>query len=108
MEVLNRKEKIYKKAMISFEKLDSLIALAIILRENPEKKEIKISSLLTEEKNLGKLFNLDMESLVKILYNLERLEYIKVVRTAGLDVIRVEKDIDYLTAIKEYYNSINN
>jgi len=49
-----------------------------------------------------------MESLVKILYNLERLEYIKVVRTAGLDVIRVEKDIDYLTAIKEYYNSINN
>lgn len=108
VEVLNRKEKIYKKAMISLEKLDSLIALAIILRENPEKKEIKISSLLTEEKNLGKLFNLDMESLVKILYNLERLEYIKVVRTAGLDVIRVEKDIDYLTAIKEYYNSINN
>lgn len=108
IDVVKKKEKIYKKSMISFERLNSLIVLAIILKENPEKKEIKISSLLTEEKSMGKIFNLDIELLLKLLYNLERMEYIKVIRTAGLDVIRIEKNIDYLTAISEYYNSINN
>lgn len=108
LEVVNKKEKIYKKAMITFENLNPFIALAIILKEYPEKKEIKISSLLTEERSIGKVFNLDMETLIKILYSLERMGYIKVVRTAGLDIIRIEKDIDYLIAIKEYYSSINN
>ena len=73
LEVVNKKEKIYKKAMINFENLNPFIALAIILKEYPEKKEIKISSLLTEERSIGKVFNLDMETLIKILYSLERM-----------------------------------
>lgn len=108
LEVVNKKEKIYKKAIITFEKLHPLIALAIILKGHPEQREIKISSLFTEERSIGKVFNLDMETLIKILYTLERMGYIKVIRTAGLDIIRVEKEIDYLVAIKEYYSSINN
>lgn len=108
LEVVNKKEKIYKKAIITFEKLHPLIALAIILKGHPEQREIKISSLFTEERSIGKVFNLDMETLIKILYTLERMGYIKVIRTAGLDIIRLEKEIDYLMAIKEYYSSINN
>ena len=49
-----------------------------------------------------------MINLIQVLYKLERAGYIKVIRTAGLDVIRLEKDIDYITAIKEYYNLLNN
>lgn len=108
LEVVNKKEKIYKKSMISSEKLNPLIILAIILKEYPEKKEIRISSLLIEERSIGKIFNLDMENLIKILYKLEKLEYVKVVRTAGLDVVRIEKELDYLSVIQEYYNTINN
>lgn len=108
LEVLNKREKIYKKSPISFEKINPLIALAIILKENIGKKEIKISSILTAEGSLGKLFNMDMELLIKILYRLERMGYVKVVRTAGLDIVRIEQDIDYILAIKKYYFSINN
>ena len=108
LNVMNKKDKIYKKTSIDVEKLNPLIALAIILKENPERKEIKISSILSEERGLGKLFNLDMINLIQVLYKLERAGYIKVIRTAGLDVIRLEKDIDYITAIKEYYNLLNN
>lgn len=108
LEVVSKKEKIYKKSMISSEKLNPLIILAIILKEYPEKKEVRISSLLIEEKSIGKIFNLDMENLIKILYKLEKLEYVKVVRTAGLDVVRIEKELDYLSVIQEYYNTINN
>ena len=105
---MNKKDKIYKKTSIDVEKLNPLIALAIILKENPERKEIKISSILSEERGLGKLFNLDMINLIQVLYKLERAGYIKVIRTAGLDVIRLEKDIDYITATKEYDNLLNN
>lgn len=107
IDILDKKEKIYKKVPIVFEKLHPLIILAIILKEYPDKKELKISSLLDEDKSIGKIFNLDMINLLKILYILERMEYIKVIRTAGLDVIRIETNMDYISTVKEYYNSIN-
>lgn len=108
IDIANKKEKIYKKTTISIENLNPLIALSIILYEYPEKKEIKISSILGEERGLGKLFNLDIVNLLKILYSLERRKYIKVVRTAGLDVVRVIKDVNYLDCVVEYYNSMKN
>ena len=108
IDIVNKKEKIYKKAPILIENLNPLIVLAMILYEYPNKKEIKISALLSEERGIGKLFNLDIINLLKLLYSLERKNYIKVVRTAGLDVIRVTKDIDYLQCISEYYNSMKN
>ena len=108
VDIVNKKEKIYKKAPILIENLNPLIVLAMILYEYPNKKEIKISTLLSEERGIGKLFNLDIINLLKLLYSLERKNYIKVVRTAGLDVIRVTKDIDYLHCISEYYNSMKN
>ena len=33
--------------------------------------------------------------------------YIKVVRTAGLDVIRIAKPMTFLECVEEYYKAIN-
>lgn len=71
------------------------------------KTEIKISELLTQEKSIGKLFNLDILSLSKILDSLEKLNLITVIRTAGLDVIKLKKKLTFIDSLELYYKSIN-
>ena len=96
----------YKKVMIKEALLPDLIALAIIIKNANGNKEIKISTLLNKSKSLGKVFNLDMVRIINILYRLEKKGYVKVIRTAGLDVVQIVTDKDYLDCIKEYYQTL--
>ena len=70
-------------------------------------KEIKISSLQNDKLNIGKIFNLEIISLTSILYELELLGYIKVVRTAGLDIIKINGDFSFISSVEEYYKMLN-
>ena len=97
----------YKKVMIKETLLPDLIALAIILKSSNGNKEIKISNLLNEHKSLGKAFNLDMVRIINILYRLEKKNYVKVIRTAGLDVVKILTDMDYDECVKEYYKILD-
>ena len=76
--------------------------------------EIKISSILNDKYNIGKIFNLDIITLTAILNKIELMEYIKVIRTAGLDIIRLNNSIQgkthadkFLWCVGKYYESIN-
>ena len=71
------------------------------------KEEIKISSIQNDPCNAGKIFNLDIITLTALLYKIELMGYIKVIRTAGLDVIRITKDISFIECIEDYYKAIN-
>ncbi|MGI6563883.1 MAG: hypothetical protein ACOX3Q_15260 [Clostridia bacterium] len=42
-----------------------------------------------------------------LLNRLELMGYIKVIRTAGLDVISIEKKMNFIECIKEYYKRLN-
>ena len=53
-------------------------------------------------------FNLDAITMLDVLYQIERLNKIKINRTAGLDVIRILDDLDFQDCVDAYYNSINN
>lgn len=108
IDISNRKEKLYKKATPKKDTLPPLIVLAVILDQANGETSIKISSLQNDENNVGKVFNLDIITLTALLNKIELLGYIKVVRTAGLDIIRIEKPIGFLECVKEYYKSINN
>ena len=100
-------ERIYKKTAVKETYLPDLVALSIILKNSESQKEIKISSILKNENSLGKIFNLDIIRLMNTLYRLEAKGYIKVIRTAGLDVIQVITDMDYLDCIRHYYEKLN-
>ena len=97
----------YKKVMIKEALLPDLIALALIIRSANESKEIKISSLLNNSKSIGKVFNLDMVRIINILYRLEKKGYVKVIRTAGLDILQIITDMDYCECIKHYYEKLD-
>ncbi len=99
--------RIYRKCTPKNENIPDLIALYAILNQIGEQKEVKISLLQNSNNSIGKIFLLDTLSLLHILYQLERAGYIKVVRTAGLDVIRISTDLTPEECVKQYYSELN-
>ena len=69
--------------------------------------EIKLSELLDAPYAPGKIFNLDSVALLAKLYELENDGFIRIIRTAGLDVIRLcDPDVAAIDCLKHYYELI--
>jgi hypothetical protein len=99
--------RIYRKCTPKNENIPEMIALFVILKQIGDQKEVKISILQNSTNSIGKIFLLDTLGLLHILYQLESAGYIKVVRTAGLDVIRILTDLTPEECVKEYYSELN-
>ncbi len=107
VDIANKKAKTYKKSVPKLDSIHPLVVLAVITDQAKGQKQIKISSIQNDKCNAGKVFNLDIITLTSLLNKLELMGYIKVVRTAGLDVINIERKIDFLGCVNEYYASLN-
>lgn len=107
IDLIDKKNKTYRKATPKKEMIHPLIALAIIVDNAKDKKEIKISEIQNDIGNLGKVFNLDIIILTSLLYDLELMGLLKVVRTAGLDVVKLTNEMSFLDCVQEYYSRIN-
>lgn len=107
VDVVDKKNKTYRKVTPKKDTVHPLVALAIIIDQAQGNQEIKISSIHNDKCNLGKIFNLDIIALTNILTKIELMGYIQVVRTAGLDVIRIQREMDFLECVQEYYTQIN-
>lgn len=101
------KNKYYRKVSPKADSIPELIALAVILKCASENREIRFSTILTDKNSLGKVFFLDNIAMMNILYKLDMLGYIKVVRTAGLDVVRILTDLDFHSCVRKYYEELN-
>ena len=108
IDIANKKQKVYKKSIPKKDTLHPLILLSVIVDQAKGQNEIKISVIQNDSYNAGKVFNLDIITLTNLLYKIELMGYIKVIRTAGLDVVRIEEEIDFLGCIRKYYQAINN
>ena len=107
IDISNKKNKIYRKVSPKKETIHPLVVFAVIIDQACGAKEIKISSLQNDKLNIGKMFNLNIISLTSILYELELLGFIKVVRTAGLDIIKINGDFSFISSVEEYYKMLN-
>lgn len=107
VDVIDKKKGLYKKIVPKLDLLPDMILLAAIINANSGVKEIKISTLQNEKKQIGKLFNLDSISLINALYRLEKTGFIRVIRTAGLDVIQITTDMSFCDCAMAYYRELN-
>lgn len=107
VDIVNKKAKTYKKSVPKIDSIHPLVVLAVIIDQAKGEKQIKISSIQNDKCNAGKVFNLDIITLTSLLNKIELMGYIKIVRTAGLDFIDIERKIDFLGCVKEYYGAIN-
>jgi hypothetical protein len=114
VDIVNKKAKIYKKCIPKINDIHPIIVLAVIADNFNDSNEIKISSILNDSSNAGKIFNMDIITLTIILNRIELMGYIKINRTAGLDVIQLNDaihgethDEKFLWCVNEYYRVIN-
>lgn len=112
LDVDNRGKKTFKKKQASLSDLDALLVLYAILkqlsyRSADESNEISLDDLLNGVRSPGKLFNLDSVSLLTLLYELEDGGYLRVIRTAGMDSVRIgDKVLTPEGCLAEYYELI--
>lgn len=106
VDIANRKQKTYKKMIPSEESLDPWIALAVIVEQAKGKMEISLNELLTASQNIGKVFNLDAITMLSVLRQIENIGMIKIIRTAGLDIIQLTENITFDECIANYYEFI--
>ena len=110
VDIVDKKKKIYRKVTPKKGTLHPLIVLAVIVdqaKQNESGTEIKINSILTDKKNAGKIFSLDVITLTEILYDLQKHGYIKVNRTAGLDVIKLNEQFTFESIAEAYNESLS-
>lgn len=100
------KGKTYKKAIPFVNTFNPWVVLAIIFEQADGKTEIGLNELLTAPKNIGKVFNLDAITMLDILHTVEKTGVIKIVRTAGLDIIKIEQPHTFMECVNTYYQTI--
>lgn len=107
IDIVDKNKKIYRKVTPSAENIDSWILLAVIMDQAGEKEEVGLNELLNSPKNIGKVFNLDVITMIDALHEAEKTGTIKIIRTAGLDIIRIKKAYSFNDCVENYYSQIN-
>ena len=57
--------------------------------------------------NIGRVFNLDAITMLELLRKVEKTGEIKIIRTAGLDIIRINEQRTFQECVDVYYGRIN-
>lgn len=107
IDILNRKQKTYKKSIPAASSLNPWVVLAVIVDQAEGRDEIGLNELLTKPCNIGKVFNLDAITMLDVLHEIENLGPIKIIRTAGLDVIHLNTQLTFEDCVKKYYETID-
>lgn len=107
VDVLSKTRRTYKKTTPPISSIHPWIAMAVIQDQAQGRKEISLNELLTAPCNIGKVFNLDALAMLDLLRKVERLGEVKIIRTAGLDVIHILSDKDFQECVNAYYASLD-
>jgi len=107
IDIANRAKKTYKKSIPSAKSFNPWVVLAVIMDQAEGRDEISLNELLTKPCNIGKVFNLDAITMLDILHSLENKGMIKIIRTAGLDVIHLNQKLSLIDCVKKYYETID-
>lgn len=107
IDILSKDKKTYRKSIPMASAINPWVALAVIVEQANGRQEISLNELLTAPCNIGHVFNLDAITMLDILYQVEQLGEIKINRTAGLDVIRILRNLDFQDCVASYYAGLN-
>ena len=107
IDILNKEKKVYKKSIPAAESFNPWVILAVIMDQAQGRKDIGLNELLTAPCNIGRVFNLDAITMLEVLHKVEKLGEIKIIRTAGLDIIKINNvDRTFQECVNHYYRDI--
>ena len=94
----------YMKARPLYSKLDRLAILFVITASLPDDKiSVDIETLLSQDNNVGKIFNLDRNMINEYLDRLRQEGFVELNRTAGLDMVYINKKLSPAEILEIYY-----
>ena len=96
----------YKKSIPMARSFNPWVIMAVIADQVKGREEISLNEFLSAEKNICKVFNLDSICMLSLLHEVEKLGEIKIIRTAGLDVVRVLHKRSFIDCVNKYYADI--
>lgn len=96
------KEK-YIKEKANINNLNYLLVYYAILKQLGEEESINIEDLLKCDNSVGKIFNLDKNLINEYLEQLKREKYITINRTAGLNMIYINKSLSLKDLFKLHF-----
>ena len=106
VDIANKKQKTYKKSIPSAKSFNPWVVLAVIMDQAEGRDEIALNELLTKPCNIGKVFNLDAITMLDILHEIESIGMLKIIRTAGLDVVHLISKMTFDECVAKYYETI--
>lgn len=109
VDILGKEERniLYRKSIPSVRSFNPWVILAVICDQAKGQEEIGLNDLLNGKRNIGKVFNLDSICMLEILHEVEKTGEIKIIRTAGLDVIRLKNaKRTFIECVENYYADI--
>ena len=80
--------------------------LAVISDQANGRQEIGLNELLTAKCNIGRIFNLDAITMIEVLRRVEKTGEIKIIRTAGLDVVHLLNEHTFQECVENYYANL--
>lgn len=109
IDIQNRGKKIYRKVIPPKQNIPILILLAVLTDKASlyPSKEIPLSDIQNNKCFASKVFNLDTITLMELLGELENAGCLKIIRTAGLDVIRINEKFSFISCVEKYYKGLN-
>ena len=106
VDIANKKQKTYKKSIPSAKSFNPWVVLAVIMDQAEDRDEIALNELLTKPCNIGKVFNLDAITMLDILHDIESIGMLKIIRTAGLDVVHLNSKMTFDECVAKYCETI--
>ena len=104
IDILTKKS--YKKTIPAANSFNPWVILAIIADQANGRQQIGLNELLTAECNIGRIFNFDAITMIEVLRRVEKLGEIKIIRTAGLDVVHLLNEHSFLECVEKYYANL--
>ena len=84
------------------------VLVAVLMEQAGERREIPLQEILLGERGPGCVFALDAAALLDGLHEAERTGCLRIVRTAGLDVVRLEARPSFAECVAHYYEELEN
>lgn len=106
VDIVDKTKKVYRKVTPSATSIEPWVALAVIMEQAGDATEVRLNDLLTGTNNIGRVFNLDVITMIDVLHEVEKTGAIKIIRTAGLDIIRIDQRYTFDECVDKYYDTI--
>ena len=105
LKLLQNKNEKFTKTQPNIHQLDEKVVLYVLLRQMNTEESISIDELIEGTNSIGKTLNLNRIMVNQYLDKLDEQGYIRINRTAGLDIVYRKSDVSVLEVVQSYYTN---